>query len=634
LSLAFYMTMWNPIAADAESVNPKSQIESSNAQGIDTVAQRVAKIAHATPRAVALRSGSQQLSYGELDARANELAGYLRSLGVGREVVVGVALDRCFERIIGSLAIWRAGGAYLPLDPAWPEERLRNLLDDAQAPVVLGHDTSVNRLASAARIGVALDADRSALSQFAARVTLEENSGDDLAYVIYTSGSTGEPKGVEVTHGNLNNLIAWHHAAFDVSAADAASHVAGLGFDASVWEIWPYLAIGASLALANDEIRTAPKALHAWLQEQSISVAFVPTQLTEILMAMEWPADGKLRFMLTGGDTLHAFAGPTLPFTVVNNYGPTECTVVATSGRVPTYAETGEPPTIGKAIANTTIHLLDEQGTPVADGWPGEICVGGPSVARGYRGRPEQTAERFVADPFSDVPGARLYRTGDLGCVLPNGELSFRGRVDNQLKIRGYRIEPDGIAAALSHHEQIASCAVVARDNAQGEKQLVAYIVAGGDHSPSAEDLRGFLGASLPEYMIPAAFVGLSALPLTGNGKLDKAQLPEPTAENTLGQSNFRAPTTPTEQKLAAIVSEVLGGGEIGADDNFFLVGGHSLLGTQVVIRARDAFGVELTLWHLFEAQTVANLAETIETLLLAKLEIMSDEEAQRLLGT
>ncbi len=626
--------MWNQIAADAEGVLPQSQIESSNAQGLGTVAQRVAKIAQATPRAIALRSGSLQLSYGDLDARANELAGYLRSLGVGREVVVGVALDRGFERIIGSLAIWRAGGAYLPLDPTWPDERLRALLDDAQAPVVLGHDVTVNKLASADRMGVAVGTDRSALSQFAARTTLEANDDTDLAYVIYTSGSTGEPKGVEVTHGNLNNLVAWHHAAFDVTAADAASHIAGLGFDASVWEIWPYLAAGASLSLADDEIRTSPKALHAWLLDQGVSVAFVPTPLTEMLMAMEWPAGGKLRFMLTGGDTLHAFAGPTLPFTVVNNYGPTECTVVATSGRVPTFTENGEAPTIGKAIANTTIHLLDEQGVVVADGWPGEICIGGPSVARGYRGRPEQTAERFVADPFSNVPGAKLYRTGDLGCVLPNGELSFRGRIDNQLKIRGYRIEPDGIAAALSRHEQIASCAVIARDDNHGEKQLVAYVVGGSNETPSAEAMRSFLEASLPEYMIPASFVGLSALPLTSSGKLDKAALPAPTIENTLGQTSFRAPETPTESKLAAIVSEVLGGGAIGADDNFFLVGGHSLLGTQVVIRARDAFGVELTLWHLFEAQTVANLAATIEGLLLAKLENMSDEEAQRLLAT
>jgi acyl-CoA synthetase (AMP-forming)/AMP-acid ligase II/acyl carrier protein len=337
---------------------------------------------------------------------------------------------------------------------------------------------------------------------------------------------------------------------------------------------------------------------------------------------------------LTGGDTLHVFPRPELPFAVVNNYGPTECTVVATSGVMPTRSTDGALPTIGKAIAGTTIHILDENGAPVAPGWPGELCIGGTGVGRGYRNRQDATDARFVADPFSTEPNARLYRSGDLASILPNGEICFRGRIDNQVKVRGYRVEPDGIAAHLARHPAVASCAVVPRANAQGEIYLVAYIVGTAKQASDSEELRAYLAQSLPEYMIPAAFVGLTELPLTSSGKIDKDALPEPSGDNSLDQTGFREPSTPTEIKLAAIVAEVLGNDTIGADDNFFLIGGHSLLGTQVVIRAREAFGIELTLWHLFEAQTVANLAATIENLLVAKLESMSDEEAQRLLGT
>ncbi|HEV8015711.1 MAG TPA: non-ribosomal peptide synthetase [Stellaceae bacterium] len=596
--------------------------------------QRVAEHAAGAPHAIALRAGSARaLTYGELDRRADAVAGYLRSIGVGRETVVGIALERSPERIVASLAVWRAGGAFLPLDPSWPEARLRSLLDDAHALAVIAPTASVQRLASAARLPLALDGDSEAFAQFAAHAVREANRADDLAYVIYTSGSTGEAKGVEITHGNLAHLIDWHHRAFDMTAADTASHVAGLGFDAAIWEVWSCLAAGATLTLASDQVRVSAIQLRQWLCDERVSIGFVPTPLAELLMTMEWPSPSCLRFLLTGGDTLHVFPRPDLPFTVINNYGPTECAVVATSGAVPARGVDDALPTIGKPIAGTTIHLLDEQGAPVSPGWPGEICIGGPSVGRGYRNRPDLTAQRFVVDPFGTAPGARLYRTGDLGSTLPNGEICFRGRIDNQVKIRGYRIEPDGIAAVLARHPAVGSCAVVARTTTLGEKQLVAYVVAPAEPSVAADELRAFLAESLPEYMIPAAYVGIAALPLTGNGKLDKDALPEPSSDNSLERRMFRAPSTATEMRLAAIVGEVLGIDSIGADDNFFLIGGHSLLGTQVVIRARDAFGLDLTLWHLFEAQTVANLATTVETLLVAKVEAMSDEEAQRLLG-
>ena len=620
--------------SDVERVGQNSKVEAGE-QANQCVPQRVAERVTAAPHVIALRAGdSGFMSYAELDARADAVAGYLRSIGVGHETVVGIALDRSFERVIAMLGVWRAGGAFMPLDPSWPESRLRNLLHDAQALAVIGPSFRVNHLANATRLPVALDRNSDRFAQFAGRVADIVTRPADLAYVVYTSGSSGEPKGVEITHANLAHLLAWHHAAFDTGTRDVMSHVAGLGFDASIWEVWSCLSAGATLTMASEETRSSPTLLQRWLLDEQVSIGFMPTTLAELLITMEWPSPTKLRFLLTGGDTLHVFPRPDLPFATINNYGPTECTVVTTSGPVPPHSIDGTLPTIGKPITGTTIHLLDEQGRPVAAGWPGEICVGGPSVGRGYRDRPVATAERFIADPFSDLPGARLYRTGDLGSGLPNGEIAFRGRIDNQVKIRGYRIEPDGIAASLARHPAVASCAVVARDSAHGEKMLVGYVVAAAAQSTASEELRSFLAATLPEYMIPTAFVGLDSLPLTSSGKLDKNALPEPSSANSLDQASFRAPATPTQLRLAAIVADVLGNDKVGADDNFFLIGGHSLLGTQVIIRAREAFGVELTLWHLFEAQTVANLASTIEALLMAKLESMSDEEASRLLGS
>lgn len=624
--------MWKQQAnRDAESVRT-IRIEASERVHW-SVPQRVAEHASAAPHAIALRAAGRTMSYGELDQRADAVAGYLRAIGVGRETVVGIALDRGFERVIACLGVWRAGGAFLPLDPSLPEAQLRWILDDAQALAVIGPAATVHHLASAARLPLALDAHDNALAPFAGRAAPETNYPSDLAYVIYTSGSSGKPKGVELTHGNLSHLVDWHHAAFDVTAADTTSHVAGLGFDAAIWEVCSCLSAGATLTIADDKIRNSATRLKQWLCDEQVSIGFVPTPLAEQLMTMEWPTATRLRFLLTGGDTLHIFPRPELPFAVVNNYGPAECTVVATSGVMPTRSVDGALPSIGKAIANTTIHILDEDGAPVSPGWPGELCIGGRGVGRGYRNRPAMTAERFVNDPFSREPGARLYRTGDLASMLPNGEIRFRGRIDDQVKIRGYRVEPDAIAAQLACYPAIASCAVVPRETAQGEKYLAAYIVAAREPANSSEDLRAFLAQSLPEYMIPAAFVRLGELPLTSSGKLDKAALPAPSGENLLDQTGFRAPSTPAEIRLAAIVAEVLGTEGISADDNFFLIGGYSSAGTQIVIRAREAFGVELTLWHLFEARTVAKLAATIESLLVADLDFISPENSRRLFG-
>ncbi len=589
----------------------------------------VAAAAIQWPNATALSAGSERMTYSQLDARAAQLAGHLRSLGVGPEVPVGLCLERSFDYVVAALAIWKAGGAYLPLDPNWPVEHREFVLTDAQAPVLITRSS----LQSNARHIVNLDRDALAILGAQPTSAAAEVKRENLAYIIYTSGSTGQPKGVEVTHGNLLNLIFWHRRTFGITAADCASHLSGLAFDAAVWELWPYLTAGSNIVLCDENVRTSPDALRDWIVAQRVTVAFVPTALAEPMLTGAWPQTTALRFLLTGADTLHRYPSPSLPFRFVNNYGPTECTVVSTSYEVPAGAGAAKNlPPIGTPIANTHVYLLDEHGRPVPDGETGEIYIGGTSVARGYRNRPELTWERFLKNPFSPAVDARMYRTGDLGCLLPEGQISFRGRADRQEKIRGYRIEPEEIVNILNLHPDVATSAVAADGATPHEKRLVAYVVPVSGASPSSTDLREFLGRRLPEYMIPSAFIRMASLPLNSSGKLDREALPAPAPENTLGQSNFRAPESVIEVHLAKIITELLHIPRVGLDDNFFLLGGHSLLGAQVVLRARERFGVVLTLRHLFETQTVGKLAAEIERLLFSTLEAMSDEEAAQLL--
>jgi amino acid adenylation domain-containing protein len=571
-----------------------------------------------SPHATALSMGPARLTYAELDARADRLAGHLVSLGVGPEVAVGVCLERSFDYVVAVLAVWKAGGAYVPVDLEWPAERRAFVLEDARAAVTIGRGFTVD---------LDRDADQIACATAPAACEIKR---ENLAYIIYTSGSTGRPKGVEVTHGNLLNLVFWHRRAFGVTASDRGSHVAGLAFDAAVWELWPYLTAGASVSMAGETTRMSPDLLREWLTAEGVTISFAPTALVEPMLRAEWSSKMALRYLLTGADTLHRSPAEGLPFQLVNNYGPTECTVVATSGIVKPAADI-QKPAIGAAIANTQIYLLNENREPVAAGETGEIYIGGTSVARGYRGQPEMTAERFLANPFSPAADARMYRTGDLGSLLPDGQIAFHGRVDNQEKIRGNRIEPDEIVSVLSRHAKVASAAVVAR-GVNCAKQLVAYVVPAAGAAPRSSELREALARELPEYMIPALFVRIAALPLTSNGKLDRAALPEPTAGNALDTTPYRAPESPIELQIASILGELLHVERVGLDDNFFLLGGHSLLGTQLVLRAREKFGVTLTLRDLFAAQTVEKLSSEIERQLIDRLDAMSEEEAGRML--
>ena len=580
---------------------------------IARVSDLIATHAAAHPDAVAVRSHLGVLTYGALDAQANRLARHLRSLGVDVGVPVGLCVPRSFEMVVGALGVLKAGGAYIPMDPAYPADRLAFMLDDAQAPAVITTASLAQALPLGERTLVTVGSQQVMAQPASAPVVDAQET--DIAYVVYTSGSTGTPKGVEITHSGLTNLVAWHVHAFSVSSADRASHVSGLGFDASVWELWPYLAAGASLTLIDERTRSSPELLREWLLSEKITISFVPTPLAEQVLAARapWPRTTALRIMLTGGDVLNTYPPPNLPFQVVNNYGPTECTVVATSGVVLPNAAPGAPPSIGRAITNTRIHVLDEQRRPVPLGTPGEIYIEGFGVARGYRNRPRLTAERFVLSPFGGDSTRRLYRTGDLARMLPDGQIAFLGRTDDQIKIRGYRIEPAEISSMLNTHPGVRASVAVARADAPGEKHLVAYLVADGDAGLTHSDLREFLARSLPDYMLPSAFVRIDAFPLTAHGKVDRAALPVPDADNTLQDTVAEAPCTETERHVAEVLGELLKLEAIGLHDNFFLLGGHSLLGAQLIARLRELFGVEISLRTLFEAATVAALSAEID---------------------
>jgi len=528
-------------------------------------------------------------------------------------VAVGLCLPRGLDMVVGALAILKAGGAYLPMDPDWPPDRLAFVLEDAQSPVLVTNVILSRQIPYGRHVIVDLaPPETAAQSEGLPRAKIR---GDDLAYIIYTSGSTGQPKGVEIPHGGLVNLITWHQQAFSVTSADRASHLAGLSFDAAVWELWPYLAAGASVHLVDELTRSSAELLRDWLIANKITISFVPTPLAEDLLRVKWPTSTRLRIMLTGGDTLHHYPPAGLPFVLVNNYGPAEGTVVATSGPMPSGRHDGTLPPLGRPIINNQIHLLDEQLLPVPPGTVGEIFIGGAGLARGYRNRPDLTAERFISDPFSAKPGSRMYKTGDLGRLLPDGRLTFVGRVDEQIKIRGFRIEPNEIICALNQHPAVRESLVLAREDSAGDKRLVAYLVQEPDSCVTPKSLRGYLRRCLPEYMLPSAFVRLEAFPLTPNGKIDRAALPAPAPENTLHDTLSAAAHTPTQQRVIEILTALLGHQKIGLEDDFFLLGGHSLLGAQLIAKLRETFQVELALRTVFDTPTVVALAEEIERL-------------------
>ncbi len=578
---------------------------------------------------MALRCHGREMSFAEFDNRANQFASYLIQLGVQSGSTVAICAERSIEWIVAALGIMRAGAAYLPLDTAWPDERLRYAINDSGADVLVARAEILDRLqAKATGIDPWREAELIAAAPAFKAKPIEPES---LAYLIYTSGSTGVPKGVEITHANLAHLIRWHWEAFKVTHYDRASHLAGLGFDAAVWEIWPSLAAGATLCIIDDDLRSSPELIQQWMIRERVTIGFVPTVHARPMMALAWPATTDLRLLLTGGDALQDSPPIGLPFEVVNNYGPTECTVVATSCLLEP-ASPGVPP-IGHAIAGATVYLLDETGAEVPDGTVGEIYIGGTGVGRGYRNLPDITQRSFLRDPFASTPDARMYRSGDLGLRRSNGEIDFRGRVDRQVKIRGYRIELDEVASVLAHHPDVEFATATIHTPEGGENQLVAYVLPRKNEPvPTTEELQEHLLKTLPDYMVPAAFVRLDAVPLSPNGKIDLSGLPQPTDANRLETTAGRPAVSPVEEKLLTMLRALLENDSIGPEDNIFLAGGHSLLGMQLVIRLRNTFGVDVTLRQLFEAPTVARLAVFVESKLLEAVDSMSEEEAKALL--
>ncbi|HEX9939022.1 MAG TPA: amino acid adenylation domain-containing protein, partial [Longimicrobium sp.] len=562
------------------------------------------------PNAVAVVHESERVTYARLNARANQLAHGLRALGVGPDARVAISVDRGVEMMVGLLATLKAGGAYVPLDPAHPAERLTAMVADSAPAVLLTQGSLAGVFEGAGVRVIDLVADAGTWAR-----EPETNPGvgsigltpDHLAYVIYTSGSTGTPKGVMVEHRSLANLVAWHRAAFGVKAGDRSSSVAGFGFDATTWEVWPPLCAGAALLLPATR---DPEALLEWWEGQTLDVSFLPTPLAEVAFARGRSSAG-LRTLLVGGDRLRSVPAE-LPFTLVNNYGPTETTVVATSGEVGAEAKVH----IGRPIANTRVYLLDGAGEPVPVGVAGELYVGGAGVARGYQHRPGLTAERFVPDPFAGAPGARLYRTGDLARWLVDGTIEFLGRTDFQVKIRGFRIELGEIEARLAEHPAVRDAVVLVRQDAPGDGRLVAYYLG---EALDVETLRAHLAQRLPSYMVPAAFVWMEAYPLTPNGKVDRKALPAPEGD-AYAARDYEPPVGETEEALAEVWSELLGVERVGRRDHFFELGGHSLLAVRVISRVRQVLGAEVGIADLFERPVLADFARGVRDAARAEL--------------
>jgi amino acid adenylation domain-containing protein len=604
----------------------------------------------ATPDAVALVFQGQSLSYRELNARANQVAHYLQGLGVGPEVRVGLCVERSLEMVIGLLGILKAGGAYVPLDPTYPQERLAFMLGDAGIAVLLTQERLRERLPASSAHLLLLDADWSAIAQSSDANPTSSVSADNLAYVIYTSGSTGRPKGVMIEHQGLCNVVQVQRELFSVKLQYRVLQFASISFDASIFELVMAIASGATLCLGTTESLHPGPALAQFLEMQRITLAtFTPSTLVALSESTLFePATVIVVGEVCPADLAVKWAEHRL---LSNAYGPTETTIWATVG---TYDRSSHRFPIGRPIANVRIYILDANLSPVPVGIVGEIYIGGESLARGYLERPDLTAEKFIADPFSGKPGARLYQTGDLARYRADGNIEYLGRIDHQVKLRGFRIELGEIEAVLRRHPDVREAVVLAREDAPGDKRLVAYVVPSPGTIVASGELRVFLKRTLPEYMLPAHFVQLDELPLTPSGKVHREGLPAPDATRPELAHSYEAPRSALEIELTRIWGRILRVEQVGIHDNFFELGGHSLLATQVVSQVRDTFHVELPLRMLFEAPTVADFAAVIaktgvapkddhasvikrvgwrkEDRLLATLDRLSDDEMDALL--
>ncbi|MEV6948863.1 amino acid adenylation domain-containing protein [Streptomyces sp. NPDC051172] len=615
-------------AADTVAPHPRAQTPTRPVRHHDdgtTLTALFERQAARTPDATAVTDGTTRLSYADLNRRANRLARRLTAAGAGPDRLVALALPRSTELIVALLAVLKSGAAYLPVDPAVPADRARYILTDARPSCVLTDaDTQARLFADGAHTVVRADAHDTAADTDGTDLTDAERGGplhaDHLAYVIYTSGSTGRPKGVEIAHRQVLRLLTAAAADFDFGPDDVWSLFHSYAFDFSVWEIWGALAHGGTLAVVPAQVTRAPREFLDFLQAERVTVlnqtpsAF--RELTAVAMAAPDLSGLRLRTVVFGGEALAVDdlapwfdrLGDRCP-DMVNMYGITETTVHVTVRRI--RAQDLDSPVrspVGHALTDLRLHLLDAHGRPVPRGVPGELYVGGPGLARGYLRRPALTAERFVPDPYGP-PGARLYRSGDLCRWRTDGELEYLGRADQQIKVRGYRIEPGEIEAALLDHPQVSQAAVLARTDHSGDRFLVGYVVpSDAADDPDAAALRTHLQASLPPYMVPSSYVVLSQLPLTGNGKLDRAALPAP-EDGRRAAAVFEPPSTASEKLLAEMWAEVLGVARVGAHDNFFDLGGHSFAALRLINRLESTYECTVPAATVFAAPTLRSLA-------------------------
>ena len=574
--------------------------------------------AQLTPNDIALVCDNTRLTFAELNARANQLAQYLRKRGVGPEVRVAICLERSVEMIVGLLAILKAGGTYAPLEPTFPAERIAFIQADSQARVLL---TQQHLSRSWTGETIYLDSDWPEIARESPEAPTQIGSAENSAHVIYTSGSTGRPKGVVSSHRASINRFAWMWRAYPFVPGEVCCQKTSLSFVDSIWEIFGPLLQGVPLVIIPDDVVKDPQRFITALATNNVTrLVLVPSLLRVMLELNEDLAQqlGNLRICVCSGETLPVELATSfrqkLPQTLlINLYGSSEVAADVLCYEVDRTEGLATIP-LGRPIANTSVYVLDSNFQPVPVDVPGEICVGGEGLARGYLNRPELTAEKFVPDPFSAESDARLFRTGDIGRYLPDGNIEYRGRRDHQVKLRGFRIELGEIEAQLATHPLVNQAVAIASESERGEKQIVAYVVADGD--VSTDELRDHLSRKLPGYMIPAAFVFLDAFPLTASGKINRLALPRP---GPVERKEFVAPRTAAEEILAGIWTDVLKVPEIGVNDDFFRLGGHSLLLARIASRIREAFNVDLSLRVLFEASTVAELAKRVETTTLSE---------------
>ncbi|MFI8458177.1 amino acid adenylation domain-containing protein [Kitasatospora sp. NPDC085464] len=593
--------------------------------------QRVAQHAAAAPQAVAVECAGERLTYAELDARANQVAHLLGEHGVGRGDPVAVCAGRDTEVVVALLGVLKAGGYYVPLDPEYPAERLAFMAADSGARILLVQPESAHRFDAVPGLHAVPMAKGPVAPGRPTTPPPVATHPDDLAYLMYTSGSTGRPKGVGITHRNVMRLV--HGVDYvDLDPGQVVLMLASLSFDASTFEIWGPLANGARLAVLPQGIPTG-ETIERAVRDHGVTLLMLTSGLFQHVVRTRPDALAPVRHVLVVGDVAppaEVRALIELGVEVSNGYGPTECTTFSCVRRGVTPAETAGSIPIGAAITNTTAYVVDDRGRRTPPGTEGELLIGGPGVGLGYLGRPALTAERFVPDPFGTTRGGRLYRTGDLVVRQDDGLFRFLGRRDQQVKILGHRVEPGEIEAALSNHPELAAAAVAVRPTAAGGKQLVGYVVPAGDAAPTGAQLRAYLGERLPDHLVPTAWVTLAALPLTPNGKVDRAALPDPAAG---GRGPVTAARTPLEESVAEIWTELLGVDPIDVHDDFFTLGGQSLLATQVVARLQERFPVALPVRAVFDAPTVERLAALVHRAITEHVEQLTDSEVELMLS-